>query len=268
MTFFDFLKELNDTAKDRLKTPITGAFVFSFLIYNWRPIALLSFSEASIEDKIVVINHEYCNRWSILIPFFIALIYTIIVPILSVLIDRLLISTKKARIMNIYASKTKTVEEKIELAKKEFQLKNIETGNKQIEDFQTQIHTLEQTKIQQIETHNTVVKQLNDELSEANNIILKLNESNNRLNETIDSQRVLLEHPEEFKARMMNVVVNGKGEVEIINSEDSDFYKSAVNSGLFTISNSDNKIVITDKGRSFRRLAKKEFNRSKENNSL
>ena len=59
---------LFDTSKDRIKSPFIGSYITAFIIYNWRAFFLLLFSNAKIEDKIVVINHEYCYKEAILIP--------------------------------------------------------------------------------------------------------------------------------------------------------------------------------------------------------
>lgn len=176
MTIFEFFKELNDTAKERLKTPITGAFLFSFLVYNWRPIFLLLFSEASIEDKIVVINHEYCNLWSVIFPLVFAFVYTIGVPMLTVLIDGLLFSTKKKRITAIYDSKKHVIAEKIIFAGEEKLLKDAESGNKEKQDFLDQIERLENDKIQMKQSHDLI--QVSDK-----NIISNLNFKLKQINE-------------------------------------------------------------------------------------
>lgn len=168
MTIVDLIKDLIDTSKERLKTPISGAFIWSFLIYNWRPIAVLFFSNAPLEDRIVVINDVYCGYLAIIMPIVIAFIYTVGVPMLMVQIDKLLIKTKKTRVDNIYESKEHTIDKKITLAKKEFELKNAESGNKQIDELQERINTLEETNSQITQANKNTVEQLNIKLKEVN----------------------------------------------------------------------------------------------------
>jgi hypothetical protein len=192
MTFFDFLKDLIDSGKERLKTPITGAFVFSFLVWNWRPIAVLFFSDAPIGDKIVVVNHEYCTIWAIIFPVFIALFYTLLIPKIMVEINKELAPTKNKRVDDIYDSKEHTTDRRIQLAKKEFELKNIETGNKQIEDFQRQINELQASKISIEETHKTSVKSF-QEIKRLDDLVInslnkKLEESNNIIKEMVKAE--------------------------------------------------------------------------------
>lgn len=168
MTITELIKDLIDTSKERLKTPISGAFLITFIIYNWRPILFLIFSEASIEDKIIVINHEYCSLWAFLFPVFIALFYTLLIPKLMLKIDKSLIETTEERIKNIYDSKGHAMSCKIELAKKEFELKNIETGNKQIEELLSQINNLKESNTQITKANQIEVEQLNENLKKSN----------------------------------------------------------------------------------------------------
>lgn len=172
MTIVDLIKDLIDTSKERLKTPISGAFIWSFVIYNWRPLVELIFSKVSIEDRIYIINQEYCNFWAIVIPFFMALVYTVGVPMLMVKIDSFLSKTKKARITKIYDDKVDDMDGKIRAAKKEFILKNVESGNREVEELTKQIEGLKESNTQMAIAHSNTVTQLNSQLQEAN----KLNE--------------------------------------------------------------------------------------------
>lgn len=190
MTFFDFLKDIIDTGKERLKSPVMGAFVFSFVCYNWRAIALLLFSNASIEDKIVVINYEYCNGWALILPVFIALFYTLLMPKLMVEIDNALVDTKEDRVSNIYKHKTHVIDKRIELARKEFELKNVETGNKQIEDFQAQIKDLEQSKEQIIEANKLKIEEMTTNYKN----VVQTNENANKIIEKIRNEKDQIEN--------------------------------------------------------------------------
>ncbi|MDX6187971.1 hypothetical protein SGQ83_01300 [Flavobacterium sp. Fl-318] len=166
MTIPDLIKDFIDTNRERLKTPISGAFLLSFLIYNWRPIALLFISDASIEDKIVVINREYCNKWAILTPIMVALVYTILVPFCSAIIDFALVPGKKLRTHVIYLLKGDLLEKKIAIADNEFDLKNKLSGNKQIEDYLSQIKVLEESKEKIMVSHNVLAKDLSAQIDD------------------------------------------------------------------------------------------------------
>ncbi|MFV8392766.1 hypothetical protein [Flavobacterium sp. LB2P6] len=171
MTLAELIKEFIDTSKERLKTPISGAFLWSFIIWNWRAFAVLFFSEAPIEDKIVFINYEYCNFWAILFPAVIALLYLILVPKLMLEIDKTLINTKQLRVKNVYKAKIYDAIERKELAKVEFDLKSIESGKKDIQDLLAQIDGLKEANANIIETNNNTTNQLNKKLKDSNKMI-------------------------------------------------------------------------------------------------
>lgn len=168
MTLADLFKELHDTAKERIKNPIIGAFVCSFLVYNWRSIFILCFSELPVEERIEFVNTMYCNKWAIIIPLIFAIVYTLLIPLVMIGMDYGLMPMKRKRIANIYQNKGFTTDQKIIHAEKEFQLKNAESGNKDRQALLDQIETLQNSKTQIEETNNRIVSNLNEKLEEAN----------------------------------------------------------------------------------------------------
>lgn len=158
MTFTELLKDFIDTSKERLKTPISGAFLWSFFIFNWRPVFLLLFSNAQIEDKIIVINHEYCTFWSIFWPVVFATLYTLLMPKITLLIDKDLASTQEERITKQYEAIRHEVRQKTGVAKEEFLLKSEESGNQTIQELNSQIDALKDTNNGLQES----IKQIND----------------------------------------------------------------------------------------------------------
>lgn len=204
MTLADLIKDFIDTSKERIKTPISGAFIWAFIIYNWRPIALLLFSEASIEDKIVVINYEYCNGWAIIFPIFIALFYTLLIPKIMVEINKDLAPSKKKRIENIYDDKDYTTDRKIILAKKEFKLATERSGSREVEDLLDQVASLKQTNANIIETNRNTVNHLNEKLEESNTLIQVMKDYNNNddydmINPNIEDFHDSQKHSEELE---------------------------------------------------------------------
>ena len=145
MTIAELIKEVMDSSKERVKSPILGSYICSFLLFNWRPIILLIFSEESIEDKFMVIETCYVSYWTWLGPLIIVAIYTFLLPWIMVGVDIVLKPAKEKRIKHIYSSKIFTTAEKVKLAQEEVTLKNIESGNKQREELLEQIETLKST---------------------------------------------------------------------------------------------------------------------------
>lgn len=146
MTFPDLIKNLLDSSKERLKTPIVGSFILSFLFYNWRVLALLFFSKATIEDRIIVINHEYLGFLAYFWPFIIALGYSLGVPYLMKWIDQILVGVKEVRRQHIYNAKDSTLRLKIKLADKELELQDKISRNKDKQELLDKISEMESDK--------------------------------------------------------------------------------------------------------------------------
>ncbi len=179
MTFADLFNSLLESSKERIKNPLLGSIFTCFIIYNWRPIFFLLFSKQPIEDTIEIINNEYCYPLAILLPILFAVIYTIYLPMLMVLIDKNLESTKIERIENLYIYKDHTVTKKIDLAGKEYQLKSIESGNKEREDMikdknrlKKEIETLKKEITESNENNSNIVHEINAQLN-ANKEVFK-----------------------------------------------------------------------------------------------
>ncbi len=142
----DFLKSLLEASRDRLKNPILGTYSICFLVCNWRPVLFLIFSKASIEDKIVVVNIEYCWLGAILWPIFLTIIITFGIPYIMLLVDLSLVSPKKNRRQIKHNENIISLDEQIEVATKEFEIQNRKSGTKTIESLQENISLLEKEK--------------------------------------------------------------------------------------------------------------------------
>ena len=62
-TMLDFIRDIyasfRQTSLERVKSPVLGAFVFSWLGFNWRMLAILFLSKHSIEQRIESINKTF-----------------------------------------------------------------------------------------------------------------------------------------------------------------------------------------------------------------
>lgn len=174
MTFADLFKDIIETSKERVKNPISGAYVLSFTLWNWRPISLLFFENTTITQKIIVINAEYCKASAIIGPLFLGIFFTIGIPYIMALIDLLLAPAKKWRLENVYKSKKEVLNNQILLVDKELELQDKKSRSKEKEDFELQIADLERRIESNNESHKAVV----------DNYDAKLNEMINTLNNT------------------------------------------------------------------------------------
>lgn len=158
MTIVELIKDFIDTGKERLKTPISGAFLWCFIIFNWRPILFLLFSDASIENKIIVINYEYCTIGALGWPLLLAMTYTLGLPRLMLVIDKNLSKTKDDRVTTRYQAREHLLEQKKKVAKVEFELKNVESGSQTIDELNAQIDGLKESN----KTLQESIKQINE----------------------------------------------------------------------------------------------------------
>ena len=147
----DLLKDIIESSRDRVKTPITGSFILAFVIYNWRPLLYLIFSNVTIEDKIDNINKTYCDIWALVGPLGIAIVYVAIVPYIMMGLEY---CTKKA----VEGRKTHKSTQKLfdltiekDIAVEEFQIEKIKTGQKEISDLNDKVNSLT-THIENINT--------------------------------------------------------------------------------------------------------------------
>lgn len=158
MTFADLLKELIATSKERVKTPIAGAYFLSFLLWNWRPILFLIFEKVSITQKIIIINNEYCNIWAIIGPLVLGLFFTVGVTYLMAFIDWALKPAKKIRLKIIYQTKNDDINEQLQLVEAELKLQDKRNRSKTTEDFEIKISELENQIETEKSSHKVVVE--------------------------------------------------------------------------------------------------------------
>lgn len=187
MTFADLFKDIIETSKERVKTPISGAYVLSFTLWNWRPIFLLFFEKATITQKIIIINTEYCKPSAIIGPFLLGIFFTIGIPYIMALIDLVLEPAKKWRLQNVYKSKKEVLKNQILLVDKELELQDKKSRNKEKEDFELQIKDLERRILSNNESHKAIVDSYETKLEEligtVNNATTERKKSNSTDNE-------------------------------------------------------------------------------------
>lgn len=186
MTFADLFKDILDTSRERVKTPISGAYLLSFLLWNWRPIVLLAFEKTTITQKIIIINKEYCDKWAVLGPLLLGLLFTVGVPYLMALIDLVLRPAKKMRLKSVYNSKTDDINEQLELVGKELTLQDKKNRSKTTEDFEKQIADLQNRIEVTNESHKSIVEGYEKNIKDLNQVIQQNNERNTKDKENLE----------------------------------------------------------------------------------
>lgn len=177
----DLLTTFFKTSEERIKNPFIGAFMTSWLIFNWKPILFIISSLQKIEDKIVYIDKYFSNILNLLwLPLISAIFYILILPYLSLAIDHLLkfsqlkrtnLSIEKQK-LTIESQKQLAIEEiKFEEAKTEFRERN--THNRLVENLQKKIKDIETEFENEKNKNSNLIEQLKSELSNRDSIYVK-----------------------------------------------------------------------------------------------
>lgn len=169
----EFLQNIFKSTEERIKNPFIGAFITSWILFNWKPILFTFFSSKIIEEKINFIDENFVATNHILwYPLFAAIFYVLILPYISLLFDILLkysllkrndivVSKQKQNIEN---QKHLAIEEiKLEEAKTDFRERN--THNKLVEELQKRNKDLEIEVQNEKELNRSMVDELKSELT-------------------------------------------------------------------------------------------------------
>jgi hypothetical protein len=186
MDIKELFQSIFDSSNERIKNPFIGSYITAFILYNWRAIFLLVFSNATIEDKIVVINHEYCTLSAILWPLSIAFFYILILPYLNLIFDALLSYSNSKKNIRLKASVISKLEQKKAEAKYEREIAEERAGTSEISELKNQIERLN--------SENEKLSQQNKESFDRYNEALKIKENNEK-----ELSKALVESENKFK---------------------------------------------------------------------
>lgn len=203
--FKNIINSATDSASDRIKNPLVGAFIFAWIACNWNIVFIMLFSSKSIEEKIDYAIDGYDFYHGFGSPIILALIYTVFIPIITLIIDYSLrfitsLSLKNNHQKKIEILKLKKIEEqhKAEVdiayeekktgAEKEIQkIRESITESKEREGQLTQEAEELKKEITTLKLNSNALKETHSEkLNLLNNIIKKLEDENNRLNNEIN----------------------------------------------------------------------------------
>lgn len=177
MTLSELLKDIIDTSKDRVKNPITGAFILTFLVYNRKPILYFLLSDQSVERRINVITKHYnLDVSNFLWPAFYSLCILITIPLINLGLSWLLKKPKQKSLELFYSEKNDKAERERDLQNKIAGNQELETLNDRIENLtkensnlQNTITNIEKKNITQVRNLNRTIDDLNKQLSMISN---------------------------------------------------------------------------------------------------
>ncbi len=171
----DIIKSFFEASTERIKNPLIGTFIISWIAINWRPIMILLFSEQKVENRIEYIIIQYSTfQTYFIIPFVIALIYVIILPYFMWAVDELIRKSTIGRKNNLLKQTIYDYEGKHQIAIAESKLEDLKASYRDKVDFNNQLNQLrnqlderdETLQIQQLE-----IDQYQKELNEVKNYV-------------------------------------------------------------------------------------------------
>lgn len=157
----EVFESILQSAKDRVTNPILGAFVISWLIFNWDAIACFLYSTEDIEYRISCAK-EYTNLTKLLCyPLTSAIVLNVGFPFISYGLEKLL-STNKVR------RKSLVIEEQISLLDVELrrESKKSEIEKIKLEKSQFEEERLSNENEKLLEEKDAEIQILKDKLSE------------------------------------------------------------------------------------------------------
>ncbi|GET46462.1 hypothetical protein [Capnocytophaga felis] len=174
----EFIQSLFRTTEERVKNPIIGAFLTSWIIFNWKPILFIIFSPKIIEEKIEYIQSNFSSICFLFVyPIFSTIFYVLALPYLNLLVDVLLKYPLIKRNSILINKQKQSIENQRELAIEEIKLEEAKTDfrernnhNKMVETLQSKIRELETNLDKEKERYEELLSKLREELEKQKEI--------------------------------------------------------------------------------------------------
>ncbi|MFH6946667.1 hypothetical protein [Flavobacterium sp. FlaQc-50] len=176
-TIKDFLQSIFESYKDRVKSPLIGSLVISFLIFNWKSVAILFFSDWPMHCRIEWVTEKYSQLYNILIPVGIAFFYVLGLPYLNIEIEKILKKYTTYRVDKLNCSRIDLLLQRKEEAKILKDIADAKAGTSEINDLKERNDSL-------LVELDAAIKQNQEDLNRHKLVIEQLKESEvNRINE-------------------------------------------------------------------------------------
>ena len=223
---FDFIKEIfasfRQASLERIKSPVLGAFVFSWLGFNWQMVAIVMFSDKAMESRIEYINQRFDIGDYLFGPIYVTVLICIILPQVNKWVTKIQGKPNSETVMLSLAAKISIAQQQQQIAEIEAKKKLAEKREeKNIEDEITLI----------LKRNNDLVKHnvsLTNKITD-NEILLSDNaEKINKNNELIN--RLTLERDQVNVAIREHVKTKESYEKDIVNlqKEISDYEMKSI----------------------------------------
>lgn len=178
----EFLNTIFQASNERLKNPLFFSFLISWIAFNWKSIFTLFLSDKKIEQKITYISENFSGLDTTLYyPILSSLIYVLVLPYFTWLIEILVIFAKTGRRTNFNNEQLSDIKWKQKIAREEREYEQERAGNVEISTLNNKINELTVSN----EEKQKVIESLRIDLTE-------LKKEKNKL-----EQYISLESPDE-----------------------------------------------------------------------
>ncbi|WP_299551374.1 hypothetical protein [Seonamhaeicola sp.] len=170
----EFLNSLLEVSKERIKNPFLGSFIFAWLVFNWKPILYLIFSDDIMSDRISTIECKYINIWDNLgFPFVFAILYIVILPYMMWGLEELYIKAKSGRLSNKLDEELLTIRNKQATTRESLKLENIKADFKETSELNDKINSLQLDNDDLLTKVNTKNEEISKLKNDYNNLKAK-----------------------------------------------------------------------------------------------
>lgn len=175
----DFVRDIyasfRQTSLERVKSPFLGAFVFSWLGFNWQMLSILFFSKKDIEQRLELINNSHDIGDYLLAPIFTTVLIVILLPQINKIINKIQDKPNSDIVELSLSSKIRIAELQQSLAESEARKKladkkeerNIEEGIHNIKLMLQQTSQDLNDKNQEIQTLQASINDLHGRIAQA-----------------------------------------------------------------------------------------------------
>ncbi len=170
-SFKEIIQSIFDSSRERIKNPIVGAFIFSWLALNWRIVLIILFSNKKIVDKIALVEEKYIdinlNFWY---PLAFAAFYVLILPYVMALFDWLSQKGISSRRLIAKNHRLSEIQGRQEIAAEEWQLEKIRQGSPDISGLKEKVVELEALIQEKDDVIQKLAEQIDSQSEEEANV--------------------------------------------------------------------------------------------------
>lgn len=152
------LSDLTDSVNERIKHPLLFSFLISWLVVNWK-IALILFSNKTVNNKILDIQVYLSFNDGFIYPLIFSLFYALVLPFISVYLERFLIKVQNLKIENNFKIESKKIKEELNIVANRLELEDKRSKEKNLESLREELENLKKIN----EENNQIIKELNQE---------------------------------------------------------------------------------------------------------